>query len=434
MALIPVFAFLFLAGIFFNEHFFWCHWPGFAGLWFLYQKNRQSFFKKFLFPCWLIFFIVYAAYISWMARYQLLEYFISALTLSLIFPLFFVIYHVASQRIHSVILQALTVFVIFYFLEIGLSFIPIAGTVPLDFFFFLPDTLLGIFYFVSFKVWSALLFTACFTAGSLLVTRPKKAIIFLFILLLAFGITAALGHVFIRDRNPQFPVKIALIQHNLPFSEVWRMDHTDEVKRKYEALALDAAGNGPSLMIFPQYTFPGDIYRDPAFFERLARKVNAYILVASRVPAKAGQSILDFGYMNMAFLFSPAGKMEGIYQSVEEAPFGRVRQDSSTKYQVLITPFGKLGILLCYEDVTSRFSKEAKRAGADILVALSNPGMFTDTPMPYYHLRQDQLRAMETGLPLLRVSPNGYSAFIDKSGRITQKSQLNTENILFTEF
>ncbi len=74
------------------------------------------------------------------------------------------------------------------------------------------------------------------------------------------------------------------------------------------------------------------------------------------------------------------------------------------------------------------------KAGADILVALSNPGMFSNTPMPYYHLQQDQLRVIETKLPLARVSPNGYSSFIDPTGRIIQKTLLDTEDILYVDW
>jgi apolipoprotein N-acyltransferase len=236
-----------------------------------------------------------------------------------------------------------------------------------------------------------------------------------------------------KKAGQHFP-KIALIQHNLPFNEEWRSSHPLEVKLKYEAMAMEASKQHPDLIIFPQYTFPEDIYRNPQFFTELARKTKASILVASHVPAEAGKSVFDFGYMNLALLFTPEGKLGGVYQATEEAPFGELRQRSAKKYQVIEMPFGKLGILLCYEDVTSKAAEEAAKSGADILVALSNPGMFLNTHMPYYHLKQDQLRVIETGLPLVRVSPNGYSAFIDKTGRVAQKTQQNSGEVLYIGF
>jgi apolipoprotein N-acyltransferase len=63
-------------------------------------------------------------------------------------------------------------------------------------------------------------------------------------------------------------------------------------------------------------------------------------------------------------------------------------------------------------------------------VALSNPGLLQETTVPYYQFFQDQIRAAETGLPLIRVSPNGYSALIDRTGTVVQKTKLGVEEIL----
>jgi len=430
MVLFPVITLVFLTGIFFNVHFFWCHWLGFAGLWFLYQKNRKNFLKGFLIPCWLVFFIVYAAYLFWLLRYEFWVYFLGTLTLSLIFPFFFFIYHFITRNLRPSILNIIAAFGIFSVFEFGLSRVPLTGTAAIDFFFCMPITLLRVTRFIDFKVWNAWIMATCFIAGGLIYWRSRKMLVLLAASLLAMGIFIGLANTHLPIPTLRQPVKIALIQHNLPFSEEWRIDHFSEVKQKYETLALKAAKENPDLIIFPQYTFPGDIYRDPAFFTELAKKTGAYILVATHVPAEAGRSVFDFGFINLALLFTPEGELGGVYQAMQEAPFGEIKQKSAKTYEVIETPFAKLGILLCYEDVTSQTAKEAVRAGADILISLSNPGMFLGTHMPYYHLQQDQLRAGETGLPLLRVSPNGYSAFIDKTGQIIQSALLNTENIL----
>src|SRR5690606_38153791 len=51
-------------------------------------------------------------------------------------------------------------------------------------------------------------------------------------------------------------------------------------------------------------------------------------------------------------------------------------------------------------------------------VNVTNDAWFGNTPGPYQHLRQAQVRAVELGLPLLRAVNNGISAVIDANGRI----------------
>jgi len=64
---------------------------------------------------------------------------------------------------------------------------------------------------------------------------------------------------------------------------------------------------------------------------------------------------------------------------------------------------------------------------------MSNPGAFEQTTVPRDLLFQDQIRAAETGLPLLRVSSNGYSALIDRTGKIVTRTELGVEDILQVE-
>jgi apolipoprotein N-acyltransferase len=176
--------------------------------------------------------------------------------------------------------------------------------------------------------------------------------------------------------------------------------------------------------------------RQPRFFLDLARETNSGILVASQIPKTEGQTVLQSGFMNMAVLYSPDGEIAGQYQAVQPPPFAGskpIREHTSPEYKVIDSPLGKLGILLCYEDSIPVVARKAVKAGAEILIALSNPGFFTTTHMPYYHLKQSQLRAIESGRQVIRVSANGYTAHIDSTGKVLQKSRLSTKEILYVE-
>ena len=60
----------------------------------------------------------------------------------------------------------------------------------------------------------------------------------------------------------------------------------------------------------------------------------------------------------------------------------------------------------------------ATSAGADFIVNVTNDAWFGDTPGPYQHFRQAQIRAVETGLPLIRAANNGISGVVDARGRV----------------
>jgi apolipoprotein N-acyltransferase len=76
-----------------------------------------------------------------------------------------------------------------------------------------------------------------------------------------------------------------------------------------------------------------------------------------------------------------------------------------------------LAPLICYEAIFP----SAVVAGPErpsLLVNLTNDGWFGNTTGPRQHMQQARVRAVEEGLPLLRVANNGISAMVDGHGRV----------------
>src|SRR5690606_27410215 len=76
-----------------------------------------------------------------------------------------------------------------------------------------------------------------------------------------------------------------------------------------------------------------------------------------------------------------------------------------------------LGILNCYEDLLPVRSRALARAGAALLVNLTNDAWFGDTAEPHLHHMVSRLRAIETRRDLLRAVNTGVSAHVSSTGR-----------------
>ncbi|MGI8841665.1 MAG: apolipoprotein N-acyltransferase [Caulobacteraceae bacterium] len=77
--------------------------------------------------------------------------------------------------------------------------------------------------------------------------------------------------------------------------------------------------------------------------------------------------------------------------------------------------------LICYEALYSGFTREGARlAGqrAAWIVNISNDAWFGTASGPRQHLNMARYRAIEEGLPMVRATPTGISAFIDAFGRL----------------
>jgi apolipoprotein N-acyltransferase len=86
-------------------------------------------------------------------------------------------------------------------------------------------------------------------------------------------------------------------------------------------------------------------------------------------------------------------------------------------------PIGPYGILLCYELTFPHLAREARRAGAAVIVTLSNDAWFGATSAPYQHFAHATLRAVENRMTVVRAANTGISGIVDPRGRVVVRTE-----------
>ncbi|WP_292898520.1 apolipoprotein N-acyltransferase [Nitratireductor sp.] len=128
--------------------------------------------------------------------------------------------------------------------------------------------------------------------------------------------------------------------------------------------------------------------------------------------------LVPFGeYVPFANLLNNIG-IEEIVQSAGPFTAGGARRPITVEEGTRVMPF------VCYEIIFPHLVADAADQ-SDILLNVTNDAWFGVSPGPYQHFRQARVRAVESGLPLLRAANSGISAVIDSSGRVVEAFDLN---------
>jgi apolipoprotein N-acyltransferase len=194
----------------------------------------------------------------------------------------------------------------------------------------------------------------------------------------------------------------------------------------------------PPLLVWAENPAPFYFTRDPVFrntMQNMARQTHAIVILNTIIPVDAeGKAIT-----NSAIVLDPQGREVSRYDKIHLVPFGEyvpgwalpglVGKITSevgnfvpgSKYTVATTPAGGIGVFICYEAIVPQLARQLTKAGAGVLVNISNDAWYGESAAAYQHLEMARLRAIENHRYLLRATNNGVTMEIDPYGRILQQ-------------
>ena len=234
----------------------------------------------------------------------------------------------------------------------------------------------------------------------------------------------------------QAGVRLRLVQPNIPQALKWR----PQMRRRHletqvrMSIAPAATGAQPTHVIWAETAATFYLERDAAARARVAAAAPAGGLVivgAPRIeaPGRSGRRVF-----NSLHAIDPEGRVVGTYDKFHLVPFGEYvpfravldiakitlgRTDFSPgpgARTLRLDGLPPLSPLICYEAIfPGRVLDGADRPAW--MLNITNDAWFGNSVGPYQHFAAARLRAVEEGLPLVRVANTGISAVVDAYGR-----------------
>ena len=161
-------------------------------------------------------------------------------------------------------------------------------------------------------------------------------------------------------------------------------------------------------------------------FLALSKKHGAYIV--------AGLHTLEYGKVyNSAVLCGPDGKIVGVYHKVH-LPAGEEKYTTAgDEYKIYETPFGNIGMLVCWDLQYPEAARTLALMGADIIVCPTWGCEMTYVPARAYENSVTLAVSMgiPAGEPLWEI--NSPSVIVDHMGRVVKMARRDGEDAIFAE-
>ncbi len=253
-------------------------------------------------------------------------------------------------------------------------------------------------------------------------------------------------------------VKLRLMQPSIPQDDKFKASNRDAIMQAYVSLSERQTGpSGADLssvthLIWPESAFPFLVSRDADALAQIGQMLPPGVTLLTGA-GRADDPLTESDktrYFNALHVIDSSGAILGSYDKVHLVPFGEylpwqeqlealgLRQ--LTQLRGGFTPGARrrtleipnapsAAVLICYEAIfPGEVIDPAQRPGW--MLNVTNDAWFGVTPGPYQHLLQARSRAIEEGLPLVRVANTGISAVFDAKGREIGQLSLNQTNIL----
>ena len=251
---------------------------------------------------------------------------------------------------------------------------------------------------------------------------------------------AAFGIRQFQVQTPTEPLRVALVQANVPREEKFSREFQDKTFQLFTRLTNLAMATKPppQLVVWPESATPLPVLLDRdnyQFVTNLAAAIKVDLLLGTIDADRQG----DY---NAALLVTDGGEAVQLYRKLHLVPFGeyvpgrhtvpfiarivgdQVPADFTAGREPVVfrltTDRIRAAPLICFEDTLGELTRQFVLRGANLLVNVTNDGWFLKSAGSQQHLENAIFRCIENRLPLVRSANTGVTCMVNRYGRVTQ--------------
>ncbi|MGF1608007.1 MAG: apolipoprotein N-acyltransferase [Kiloniellales bacterium] len=243
-------------------------------------------------------------------------------------------------------------------------------------------------------------------------------------------------------------VTLRLVQPSIEQSLKWQAELRQQHVARQMAMTVGPGYDRITHVIWAETAVPFNLAAEPDLRRALSQVVPADGALITGAPRAVDEG-RERKLWNSLFAVDREGEIIAGYDKVNLVPFGEFMPLRDWLGWAKLTPGGTdfssgpgrrtitlpglppFSPLICYEVIfPGRVTASGARPGW--LLSVTNDAWFGLSSGPHQHLASARLRAVEEGLPMVRVANNGITAVIDGYGRMLQRFGLNEVGVIDT--
>ena len=204
-----------------------------------------------------------------------------------------------------------------------------------------------------------------------------------------------------------FPPVLAVSKNLMPLPNVWvagiqlEFPNVSQIQQALDKVVTTRTN--VDLIVLSEYTL------DEPPSEQLknwCREHRKFLIVGGKEPAPGNNNY------NTAFVISTNGEV--VFKQVKSVPIQFFKDGLPAPEQKLWeSPWGKIGICICYDLSYTRVTDRLVRLGAQALIVPTMDVVEWGSHEHELHARVARVRAAEYGIPIFRVASSGISQLVD---------------------